>query len=79
MKIEPGATATFASSTALASAGQVVLASLPPIEHGKARVSAKRGDIVCTALARLHSDDSEMREVPFALVKRVAPAHDERD
>jgi hypothetical protein len=79
VKVAPGATETFASSTAVASAGEVVIANLPPIEHGKARVSAKRGDIVCTALARLHGDDGETREVPLALVKRVAPAHDDQD
>lgn len=76
VKIEPRATRTFASS---ASASEVAIERLPPIEHGRARVSAKRGDIVCTALARLHGDDGETREVPLALVKRVAPAHDEQD
>jgi hypothetical protein len=72
-KVEPGATGTFASSRAVAGAGDVVVDKLPPIDHGKARISAKRGDIVCTAAARLHGDDGETRELPFALVKRVAP------
>jgi hypothetical protein len=74
-EIAPGATRTFASSPTVASVGDVVIAELPPIDHGKARVSAKRGEIVCTATARLHGDDGETREVPFALMKRIAPAH----
>ena len=73
MKLGPQATGTFASSAAAARAGDVVIAKLPPIDHGRARVSAKRGDITCTAVSRLRGDGGETREVPFALVKRVAP------
>jgi hypothetical protein len=73
IKVEPSATGTVASSAAGARAGDAVIANLPPIDHGKARVSAKRGDIVCTAVSRLHAENGETREVPFALVKRVAP------
>lgn len=73
IKLDPQGTGTFVSSAAVARAGDVVLATLRPIDHGRARVSAKRGDIACTATSRLRGDDGETREVPLALVKRVAP------
>ena len=73
MKLDPHASGTFASSDLAARAGDVVIANLPAIDHGRARVSAQRGDIACTAVSRLRGDDGETREVPFALVKRVAP------
>ena len=73
MRLEPQASGTFASSAVAARPGDVVVEDLPPIDHGRARVSAKRGDIACTAVSRLRGDDGETREVPFALVKRVAP------
>jgi hypothetical protein len=77
LRLEPGATGTFASSAAVARAGDVIVAELPPIDHGKARISAKNGRIVCTALSRLHGAGGEIRELPFTLLKRLAPAVDE--
>ena len=73
MRLDSQATGRIVSSAAVARDGDVVLGQLPPIDHGRARVSAKHGDLSCTAVSLLRGDDGETREVPFALVKRVAP------
>jgi len=73
-KLEPRGSVTFASAPTLPAAGEVVRVEVPAIEHWKARVSAEHGGIVCTGLTYLRGDDGDTRELPFALLKRVAPA-----
>jgi hypothetical protein len=74
MKLAPRASGTFASAPALPASGAVALLDLPTIDHGKARVSAEHGGITCTGLTFLRGDDGDTRELPFTLLKRVAPA-----
>lgn len=65
-----GASVTFVTS-ADAGAGTVVL-GLPPLEDGKARVSATSSRISCTARHRMRTATGDVRETPLELVKKVA-------
>lgn len=73
MRLAARAMGTFASSASAVAGGDVVVARVPAIDHGRARVSANRGSVVCTAVSWVRGDDGETREVPVALLKRVAP------
>jgi hypothetical protein len=65
-----GASVTFVTSAG-AGDGTVVL-GLPPMEDGKARVSATSTRISCSGRLRLRSGGGDVRETPLELVKKVA-------
>jgi hypothetical protein len=69
--VAAGAAVTFATS-ADAVPGAVAVAGLPPIDHGKARVSASTKQITCTAVNRMRGSDGVVKEAPVELVKKVA-------
>ena len=69
--ITAGGAVTFATS-ADAAPGAVAVAGLPPIDHGKARVSASTKQLTCTAVNRMRGSDGAVKEAPVELVKKVA-------
>ncbi len=69
--VAAGGAVTFATS-ADAVPGAVAVAGLPPIDHGKARVSASTKQITCTAMNRMRGSDGAVKEAPVELVKKVA-------
>ena len=69
--VAAGAAVTFATS-ADAVPGAVTVAGLPPIDHGKARVSASTKQLTCTAVNRMRGSDGAVKEAPVELVKKVA-------
>ncbi len=62
---------TFATS-ADAAPGAIAVPSLPPIDAGKARVSATTTQLACTAMHRMRSADGTVKEAPLELMKKVA-------
>ena len=69
--VAAGGAVTFATS-ADAAPGAVAIAGLPPIDHGKARVSASTKELTCTAVNRMRGSDGAVKEAPVELVKKVA-------
>ena len=61
---------TSANSTSL---GQVVIAGLPPVDHGKARVSATTTELSCTAIHRVLAADGSIENKALSLVKKIGP------
>lgn len=66
-----GAGLTFATSSAAAT-GAAVVQGLPPIDHGKARVSASTTQLTCVAVNRMRGADGTIKEAPLELIKKVA-------
>jgi hypothetical protein len=69
--VAAGGAATFATS-ADAAPGAIAVAGLPPIDHGKARVSASTTKLACTAMNRMRGADGTVKESPLELLKKVA-------
>lgn len=69
--VAAGGAVTFATS-ADAAPGAVTVAGLPPIDHGKARVSASTKQLTCTAVNRMRGSDGAVKEAPVELLKKVA-------
>lgn len=69
--VEPSGAVTFATS-ADAAPSAIAVPGLPPIDHGKARVSASTIQLACTAKNRIRADDGTVKESPLELVKKVA-------
>jgi hypothetical protein len=69
--VAPGAPVTFATS-AEAGPNVVVVAGLPAIDHGKARVGATTTRLACTAANHMRGDDGVKKQMPLELVKKVA-------
>jgi hypothetical protein len=69
--VAAGAAVTFATS-ADAVPNAVAVAELPPIDHGKARVSASSTQLACTAVNRMRGADGAVKEAPLELIKKVA-------
>jgi hypothetical protein len=70
--VAAGAGLTFATSSAVDAAGVAVVAGLPPIDHGKARVSASTTQLTCVAVNRMRGSDGAIKEAPLELIKKVA-------
>jgi hypothetical protein len=70
--VAAGAAVTFATSSAVDASGAAVLAGLPPIDHGKARVSASTTQLTCVAVNRMRGADGAIKEAPLELIKKVA-------
>lgn len=70
--IAAGAGATFATSANANVQGAVTIPDLPPIDHGKARVSASTTQLSCTALNRMRAADGTTKEAALELIKKVA-------
>ncbi len=67
-----GAGLTFATSSSAAAAGAAIIPGLPPIDHGKARVSASTAQLTCVAVNRMRGSDGAIKEAPLELIKKVA-------
>lgn len=67
-----GAGLTFATSSAADALGAAIIPSLPPIDHGKARVSASTTQLTCVAVNRMRGSDGAIKEAPLELIKKVA-------
>ncbi len=70
-EVAAGASVTFGTSAG-AAPGAVAVVGLPPIDHGKARVSASTTQLACTGLNHMRGNDGVMKEAPLELVKKVA-------
>jgi hypothetical protein len=70
--VEAGAAVTFATSSDADAPGATVVRSLPPIDHGKARVSASTNQLSCTGTNRMRAADGSVKEAALELVKKVA-------
>jgi hypothetical protein len=70
--VEAGGAVTFATSSDAEAPGAMVVNSLPPIDHGKARVSASTNQLSCTGTNRMRASDGSVKEAALELVKKVA-------
>ena len=70
--VEAGAAVTFATSSDADAPGATIVRNLPPIDHGKARVSALTNQLSCTGTNRMRAADGSMKEAALELVKKVA-------
>lgn len=70
--VAAGAAVTFATSSDAGRPDAVTILGLPPIDHGKARVSASSTELACTALNRMRGTDGTIKESPLELIKKVA-------
>jgi hypothetical protein len=70
--LAPGATRRFVTSAAAGIPEAVAVSALPPLTHGKARVSAATGGLSCTAAHRIHRGDGTAQELALELIKKVA-------
>ena len=70
--VAAGASVTFATSADTQVPGAHPVAQLPPIDHGKARVSASSSQISCTAINRMRANDGTVKEAALELIKKVA-------
>ena len=70
--LAPGESIRFATHVDATSARSVVLQDLPPLEHGKARVSATTAKLNCTAFNRIIGDGGSASESVLELIKKVA-------
>jgi hypothetical protein len=69
--VAASAAITFATS-ADAAPGAIAVDNLPPIDHGKARVSASTTQLTCSAMNRMRAADGTVKEAPLELMKKVA-------
>jgi len=67
-----GGGVTFATSVDAGGEQAVVLSELPPLQHGKARVSATSARLSCAARFHIRSADGSTKEAPLELLKKVA-------
>jgi hypothetical protein len=67
-----GADIIVATSAEAAVEGAVVVSDFPPLQHGKARVSATTTQLSCAAKHRIRSEDGSRKEAPLTLIKKVA-------
>lgn len=63
---------TFVTSADMSREDVVVIGNLPPLDVGKARVSATTAKISCTAHHRIRTADGAIQENPLGLIKKVA-------
>ncbi len=70
--VAAGAGLTFATSSSANAAGATIISGLPPIDHGKARVSASTAQLTCVAVNRMRGSDGAIKEAPLELIKKVA-------
>jgi len=70
--VAAGAGATFVTSADANVPGAVAIPGLPPIDHGKARVSASTNQLSCTAINRMRAADGTIKEAALELIKKVA-------
>jgi hypothetical protein len=70
--LAPGESISFVTAADAASQGRVVLQGLPPVDHGKARVSATTAKLSCTAYNRIVGGDGSTTESVLELIKKVA-------
>jgi hypothetical protein len=68
-----GAGVSYVTSADPANPDWVVVRDLPPLRHGKARVSATTRNLSCAAHYRIRAADGSVREQALELVKKVAP------
>lgn len=67
-----GAKVSFATSDGADVPGAVVVAGLPAVDHGKARISASTKQLTCTAVNRMRGSDGTTKEAALELIKKVA-------
>ncbi len=67
-----GAAVTFVTSGASSRNYWVAIPDLPPLDHGKARVSATTTKLSCAAYHRIRAPDGTVQEKALELVKKVA-------
>lgn len=70
--VPAGAGVTFVTSADAEVAGAVIVQGLPPIDHGKARISALTKEMSCTAINRMRATDGSVKEAALELMKKVA-------
>jgi hypothetical protein len=70
--VAASAAVTFVTSADAGVAGAVIVQGLPPIDHGKARVSALTKELSCTAINRMRATDGSVKEAALELMKKVA-------
>jgi hypothetical protein len=70
--VPAGAGVTFVTSADAGVAGAVIVQNLPPIDHGKARISALTKEMSCTAINRMRATDGSVKEAALELMKKVA-------
>ena len=70
--VAAGATVTFATSAETNVPGAVTVSQLPPLDHGKARISASTIQLSCSALNHLRASDGTIKEAALELIKKVA-------
>lgn len=70
--VAAGARATFATSSDANAQGAITIPGLPPIDHGKVRVSASTTQLSCSALNRMRAADGTIKEAALELIKKVA-------
>ncbi|MGQ0835029.1 MAG: hypothetical protein ACT4O5_08950 [Gammaproteobacteria bacterium] len=71
-EVPSGGSVTFATSTVPRGDNLVVVQDVPPLEHGKARVSATTTKLSCAAYHRFRSEDGSIQEHALAFVKNVS-------
>ena len=67
-----GGKVTFVTSDGADIPGAVVVARLPAVDHGKARISASTTQLACTAVNRMRGSDGTTKEAALELIKKVA-------
>ena len=70
--LAPGESVSFVTTADAASLRRVVLQGLPPLDHGKARVSATTAKLNCTAYNRIIGGDGSTSQSVLELIKKVA-------
>ena len=70
--LAPGESVNFVTAADAASQRRVVLQGLPPLDHGKARVSATTAKLNCTAYNRIIGGDGSTTQSVLELIKKVA-------
>lgn len=70
--VAAGASVTFATSADAQVPGATPIPQLPPIDHGKARISASTNQLSCTAINRMRANDGTVKEAALELIKKVA-------
>jgi hypothetical protein len=70
--LAPGKSVSFVTAADATSGPRVVVLGLPPLDHGKARVSATTAKLSCTAHNRIVGADGSASESVLELIKKVA-------
>jgi hypothetical protein len=65
-------TVTFATSARPEGTDLVVVQGVPPLTHGKARVSATTSNLSCAAYHRFRFEDGSVQEHELAFIKNVS-------